>query len=127
MREMWKVILILVLTVSCGKGGRIEAVRTGPDSFLVWDRFCTTEVQVSSRSVSRRMGGRRVAGARRKLIIKEDAIRCSALNVTKEEYIGEVFSFEEAFEDGERIYIIGERENEATFEYLIRNNLIEEE
>lgn len=114
-----KYLLILLVMFSCGKVGDVGISDEGPDSLLMFDRFCTVRVQ---KHTLRRSG----LGTRR-LIIRDQDIVCRVLNVSKKEYLSEFYDFEEVFEDGERIWILGDESMDMLYEYLIRNDLIERE
>ena len=112
-------VLLLLLVFSCGKDVEVEVIPDGPDSLLIIDKFCTT--RVARHSFERNMHGTR------RLVIREQNITCRMLNVTKSEYLSENYKFEEVFEEGERVWILGDEAMDYVHEYLIRNNLIEEE
>ena len=47
------------------------------------------------------------------------------LNVSKSQYLSDTFQLEEVFEEGERIWIIGDESMDYIIEHMIENNLIE--
>lgn len=114
-----KYLIILLMLVSCGSGGRIDVIEEDPDTLLFFDRFCTVRVKKTTLV--------RMSTGTRRLRIDDSEIRCRMLNMSKREYLGEVYNLEDVFEDGERLWILGDEGMEALYEYLIRNNLIERE
>ena len=109
-------MVFVLLCASCGSRGRVELVRTGPNSVLIFDAFCTVEITRS-----------RAIGRKNRLVIREQDVVCSSLNVTKREYLTSEYGLEEILEDGQRVYIITDTSMDNLYRYLMAHNLMEEE
>ena len=112
-------IVLMLLVMSCGKVGDVGIIDEGPESWLVFDKFCTVRIQKHTL--------RRMATGTRRLRIPDQDVSCRVLNASKKEYLSEVYNLEEVFEAGERVWILGDGSMDMLHKHLIENDLIERE
>ena len=113
-------ILTLLLGLSCGKKGEnLNVTADGPDHWLVFDPFCA--YRISRPKLKRAMTGTR------KFSIPTKDIKCRPLNVTKRQYLGEEYGFDEAFEDGQWVYMLDDQSLENLYKFMLAHGMMVED